>query len=208
MPENIDRPLTPRTTIQVPVKRFLFKPWSTYEYREVSVVSPTRIYMPGGWHTLVKVRDLPVAVYSPDGDLVGVVARTAYPRTPMGPWAVYAFKYHGKWYTSLLDDIYGYATCLIYLGPDGRLGDLFKYVSLSHGTMIVEDVFDRIISLLPRSIRAEFNQSRKGSTERSFILWEDAFDYLDSIAPRGYYFGSHPGDGSNYGFWKIEEVEE
>ena len=31
------------------------------------------------------------------------------------------------------------------------------------------------------------------------------FNFLDAVAPPGTYFGAHEGDGSDFGFWPIEE---
>ena len=36
-------------------------------------------------------------------------------------------------------------------------------------------------------------------------LVELLFDSLNELAPEGHYFGSHPGDGSDFGFWACEE---
>lgn len=30
----------------------------------------------------------------------------------------------------------------------------------------------------------------------------------DKFLYEGYYFGAHPGDGSDYGYWKMETVTE
>lgn len=39
------------------------------------------------------------------------------------------------------------------------------------------------------------------SDEAAFVLNEDIFEALASLAPDGYYFGSHPGDGALFGYW-------
>lgn len=39
----------------------------------------------------------------------------------------------------------------------------------------------------------------------SVILNDDCWDAMQDIAPEGFYFGAHPGDGADYGFWAIEE---
>ena len=34
---------------------------------------------------------------------------------------------------------------------------------------------------------------------------EELFDLLNDLAPEGYYFGAHEGDGADFGFWKWKE---
>ena len=41
---------------------------------------------------------------------------------------------------------------------------------------------------------------RWNSEDISFLL-EEIFDVLNAYAPDGYYFGAHPGNGSDYGYW-------
>lgn len=41
--------------------------------------------------------------------------------------------------------------------------------------------------------------------DQTHYLLDDLFDLLDNLSPPGTSFGSHPGDGSDYGWWTIED---
>lgn len=43
--------------------------------------------------------------------------------------------------------------------------------------------------------------------ECASYLLDGLFDAMNEIAPEDHYFGSHVGDGSDYGFWPIESLE-
>lgn len=51
-------------------------------------------------------------------------------------------------------------------------------------------------------------QARDISEQIDNLLWEHLFVALDAFSPEGCYFGAHPGDGSLFGYWKREEVNE
>jgi hypothetical protein len=99
-----------------------------------------------------------------------------------------------------------------------KLGPEYRNTSVSTGTMREEDlipVFESIlkdqgVKLTGRPI--EVNNllghrkvSEVGRERISIYLNETLFDLMDSIAPDGCYFGAHPGDGADYGFWEGEE---
>lgn len=44
------------------------------------------------------------------------------------------------------------------------------------------------------------------SEEGAFFI-NDLFSVLDSFAPDGCYFGAHPDDGADFGFWSNEEAQ-
>lgn len=41
--------------------------------------------------------------------------------------------------------------------------------------------------------------------ERAGYVIESLTDALNTFAPEGFYFGAHPGDGSDFGFWPVED---
>lgn len=44
-------------------------------------------------------------------------------------------------------------------------------------------------------------------SDDAYELLDALFDELDRLAPAGHYFGAHPGDGSDFGYWLVEEIE-
>lgn len=98
--------------------------------------------------------------------------------------------------------------------------------SVSHGTLRTCDlvpVFMDVIKDTPEYVQlmqsnnyglsvisdpcADDEDERWDSEAMSYFLNENLFDTLNDYAPEGYYFSSHPGDGSDFGYWKIEENE-
>jgi len=46
------------------------------------------------------------------------------------------------------------------------------------------------------------------SDETSYVLNESLWNALDSFSPNGAYFGVHPGDGPDFGYWVTDEWAE
>lgn len=98
-----------------------------------------------------------------------------------------------------------------------------KYIigSISHGTMREEDLIPAFMWALEqldaeraKAIRADnqdvFERLEAGeqADPDGCFLNETLFDALNELAPPYFYFGSHSGDGADYGFWLSEGAIE
>ena len=88
--------------------------------------------------------------------------------------------------------------------------------SISHGTMRTQDLipafmdvvrdtpeYVQVMDAVPAHAKEDKDAEWWNSDEAAGLL-ESLFDTLDSHSQEGHYFGAHPGDGSDYGFWKTE----
>lgn len=62
----------------------------------------------------------------------------------------------------------------------------------------------QMMDVVPSYVQEDDDAEWWESEECSFFLNESLFDVLNNYAPDGYYFGSLEGDGSDFGYWKIE----
>jgi hypothetical protein len=90
-----------------------------------------------------------------------------------------------------------------------------NFGSVSSGTMRKEDLIPsfcwELRNLKHRSKELsrieKYTSTRYFESEQSDYDLESLFDMLNEHAPQHAYFGAHPGDGSDYGFWIDESLE-
>ena len=58
---------------------------------------------------------------------------------------------------------------------------------------------------IPAYVQDEGDESEWWNGDDAAFLLESLFDALNAAAPENCYFGAHPGDGSDFGFWRIED---
>lgn len=89
--------------------------------------------------------------------------------------------------------------------------------SVSHGTLRTEDLIPRFLDVLKEldPDRHEAESYAYGHDvacglasveENDANMLESLFDVLNEYAPVGHYFGAHPGDGSDFGFWPCDDA--
>ena len=92
--------------------------------------------------------------------------------------------------------------------------------TIIHGTMRNEDVIPELLSYLETMPKVHQGTLVTVQDEvRSIEIREDwdseyayevclgLFDAITEHLPEGYFCGSHPGDGSDFGVWKFDEQE-
>lgn len=81
----------------------------------------------------------------------------------------------------------------------------FQTGTIIHGTMRFCDVAPALIAEIERvGGMVDPTWLDCPDDEQGDVLSE-IHDELDSLAPEGYYFGAHPGDGSDLGLWQVED---
>ena len=71
---------------------------------------------------------------------------------------------------------------------------------------LLRSLADAYFGLLLSNLNSNEDHAWWDSDDVMYLL-EDLFDALDDHAPIGCYFGSHPGDGSDFGYWAHDEDE-
>ena len=86
------------------------------------------------------------------------------------------------------------------------------YGTVSHGTMRNADLIPCFASLLKEldtdgyysGLTDDADNMKDFESDKAYCLLDSLWDSLADYAPAGYYFGAHPGDGSDYGFWAVD----
>ena len=100
-----------------------------------------------------------------------------------------------------------------------KLGKAYKLRAISQNTNDISDLIDDCMNFLRSLTLGKEAAEKLAAAERKLleienvnnidtkyklekaVLFHDIFELLESIAPEGCYFGSHPGDSAVMGFW-------
>jgi len=96
----------------------------------------------------------------------------------------------------------------------------YNFGTVSHATMRAEDLIPAFLAELrsgplKREHRKTCTEIANRLGKRKYwdsgdVEWdlEALFDLLDVYAAPYFYFGAHPGDGSDYGYWLVEDFHQ
>ena len=104
-----------------------------------------------------------------------------------------------------------------------------SFGSVSHGTLRTADLLDAFASELEYQVQrnadawcsdegrkerdrylaivAEAREIDPDSEDADYLVNEELIDALQEFAPPYAYFGAHPGDGADFGYWLTDELE-
>lgn len=97
----------------------------------------------------------------------------------------------------------------------------YSFGTVSSATMCPEDLIPAFAYELRHNVplqrkhKAELTAIERRMNKNGYYQSEDAdydlewlFETLDTYAAPYFYFGAHPGDGADYGFWLSEDFED
>lgn len=107
------------------------------------------------------------------------------------------------------------------MARNAKRNPLANIGTVSHGTMNPDHLIPRFIAEFdrqsPRSRADRTVVARIKRASRSKVYWESEqsmvdvdylMDILDHYAMPYFYFGAHPGDGSDYGYWLSDDFKD
>ena len=95
--------------------------------------------------------------------------------------------------------------------------------TMSHGTLRPQDlcpimmsalrtvspdhyiIYRTAVHPLPPAFVLEDDNADWWQSDECAEFMGELFDLLNVYGPEGYYWGAHPGDGSDFGYWEIED---
>lgn len=93
--------------------------------------------------------------------------------------------------------------------------------SVSSGTLVPQHLFPALLEELAKYDPARATSLQQLAFEELYSAWvrqdemptlsglvDDVMMALDEHAPPYFYFGAHPGDGADFGFWHVEEPQQ